>query len=193
MPPACPSVGTEAGARSLLYGIGGWDVLVWVEIVVVWVVVAIVPNIVVYRALGAPVNSSAKAVHPIIDRRRPVLAHVGDDGRLAFAKNESRLDGRLLASVRATGICHEASDASRCSANTCSPSGANRCARRSRQSAQQGANANANGGSQGWVGLLGVDLELAQVVTMDYRSSMYRDFSVVVELPECVQSFVSLA
>jgi hypothetical protein len=81
----------------------------------------------------------------------------------------------------------------RCSANGGTPGGAYRCARRSRKQAQQGANAYANGGSQGWMRLLGVDLEIAQGITVDHRGSVYSDFRRIIELPERVQTFVGFA
>jgi hypothetical protein len=139
--------------------------------------------IVFHIALGAPINNSAEATHASIDRRRPVFAHVSDDGRLTSAKNEARLAGRLIASVCANQIGGNADCAFRCSTDRCSTGGANRCAGRSRKQAQQGANAHGNDGSQGRVRLLGIDLEIARGVPMNHRGSVYRDFCGVVELP----------
>src|SRR5260370_14056711 len=171
---------------SLPRGIAARDVLVRIEVVVE-------PYIVFHIALGAPIDSSTEVGHPRIDRRRPVLAHVSDDGRLAGAKNKAGLAGCLIASICASQIRGNANHASCCRADRCSPSGAHRCASRSRKQAQQGANAYANAGSQGRMRLSGIDLEIAQGITMDHRRSVYSDFGVVVELPERVQTFVSLA
>src|SRR6266702_1248019 len=79
------------------------DVLVRIEVAARDVII-VEPYIVFHIALGAPINSSTEGAHPRIDRRRPVLAHVSDDGRLAGAKNKRGLAGRLIARVRAIQV-----------------------------------------------------------------------------------------
>src|SRR5258705_3508501 len=79
------------------------DVLIRIEVAARDVIV-VEPYIVFHIALGAPVNSSTKATHPRVDRRCPVFAYVGNDCRLASAKNEPRLAGRLIASICANQI-----------------------------------------------------------------------------------------
>src|SRR5258706_2125274 len=110
---------------SLPRGIAARDVLVRIEVVVE-------PYIVFHIALGAPIDSSTEVAHPRIDRRRPVLAHVSDDGRLADAKNKPGLAGRLIASICASQIRGGAHHTSRCGADCCSTSGTHRCASPSR-------------------------------------------------------------
>jgi hypothetical protein len=112
---------------------------------------------------------------------------------LAGTENEPRLAGRLITSVCATQVRSNANHPTRCGADCCSTSGPHRCARRSRKQAKQGANTHANGGSQGRVRFLGINLEIAEGVTVDHRGSVYSDFRCIVELPERVQTFVSFA
>src|SRR5208283_5493802 len=114
-------------------------------------------------------------------------------GRLAGVKNKRCLIRCLMAGVCANEIRTNPNRATRGSADSGSASGAHCCACGSRQSAQQGADAYADGGSQGGLRLLGIDLELPPVVTMDHRRSVHGDVSFVVQLPERVQALVSLA
>src|SRR4051794_15911937 len=68
------------------------NVLVGVEIVVVRVIVE--PLVVAHVAIATTMDRSPEPAHPLVDQEGRVFAHVGDDGRLAGAKNPPGLVAR---------------------------------------------------------------------------------------------------
>src|SRR5258708_27042965 len=130
-----------------------------------------------------PIDFPAELLHSPVDRRRPILAYIRDDCGLSGTQNEASLVRRFLSGICAIQIRHQPDRAAGCRADTGSSSRANSCAGRPGQSAKQGAYADPEGRSQRGMRILGIDLYMSKLVTMNHPCSVNRDVSTIVQLP----------
>ena len=107
-------------------------------------------------------NSPAKALHSLVDFRRPVFADVGDDSGLPSTEHEPALDDRLMARVRPIQI-YGTADYGPGRGTDCSTLGNADCnANRTGKRTEYCADAHANRCCEDGMGLLAIDLNLAQ-------------------------------